>query len=225
MELTGRPPVPPRKAFGLWVSEFGYDSWDEIDALRDGLRAAGFPVDGFVLDLNWFGGIELDRPDESEMGRLDWDRDQEPRLTDNPYSFPDPAGQVPAYAEDDIGLVAIEESYLANSTATFAEMPAELTAYRRTDGRCDPAQPGSAGRRRDGVLGRRADDRLDRPGGGRLDPCRAAATRTWPISGSPGTGPTSASPRASTAPPATTAWRRPRRGARTSTATSTTSTT
>lgn len=31
LELTGRPPVPPKKAFGLWISEFGYDSWSEID--------------------------------------------------------------------------------------------------------------------------------------------------------------------------------------------------
>ena len=68
MELTGRPPVPPRKAFGLWVSEFGYDNWDEIDGLKAGLRGAGFPLDGFVLDLNWFGGIVLERPRRERDG-------------------------------------------------------------------------------------------------------------------------------------------------------------
>jgi alpha-glucosidase len=26
MELTGRPPVPPKQMFGLWVSEDGYDN-------------------------------------------------------------------------------------------------------------------------------------------------------------------------------------------------------
>src|SRR5918993_768807 len=135
MELTGRPPVPPRKAFGLWVSEFGYDNWDQIEGLRDGLRANGFPLDGFVLDLNWFGGIVLDQPAQSEMGRLDWDRDQEPRLTDNPYSFPDPDDHVRRYAEDGVGLVAIEESYLADTTAAFTDMPPELCAYRRSEGR------------------------------------------------------------------------------------------
>jgi alpha-glucosidase len=144
MELTGRPPVPPRKAFGLWVSEFGYDDWEEIDALAAGLRLHGFPLDGFVLDLNWFGGIALGRPEESEMGRLDWDRDQEPRLADNPYSFPDPAARVGAYADGGIGLVAIEESYLADSTATFAEMPGRLGSYRRTAGRCDAANQAPA---------------------------------------------------------------------------------
>ena len=76
----------------------------------------------------------------SELIRIptvsDWDRDQEPRLTDNPYSFPDPEGHVRRYAEDGIGLVAIEESYLADTTAAFRDMPAPLSAYRRTDGRC-----------------------------------------------------------------------------------------
>ncbi|HEX6016064.1 MAG TPA: TIM-barrel domain-containing protein [Geminicoccaceae bacterium] len=150
MELSGRPPVPPRKAFGLWVSEFGYDNWGQIEDLRDGLRAGGFPLDGFVLDLNWFGGIVLDQPAQSEMGRLDWDRDQEPRLADNPYSFPDPADRIRRYAEDGIGLVAIEESYLADTTAAFRDMPAKLSAYRRTDGRC---AHGSQGQPVTGVAG------------------------------------------------------------------------
>ena len=139
-ELTGRPPVPPRKAFGLWVSEFGYDGWEEIDTLRDGLRAAEFPLDGFVLDLNWFGGVSLTEPHQSEMGRLDWDRNQEPRLVDGPYFFPDPQARIAAYAADGIGLTAIEESYVASTTETFSEMPGPLTAYGRVDGRCDPAR-------------------------------------------------------------------------------------
>jgi len=44
LELTGMPPVPPRKAFGLWVSEFGYDNFGQIDALLAGLRSNDFPV-------------------------------------------------------------------------------------------------------------------------------------------------------------------------------------
>src|SRR5690606_25584835 len=57
MELTGRPPVPPKKTFGLWVSEYGYDNWGEIDGTLSGLRTAKFPVDGFMLDVQWFGGV------------------------------------------------------------------------------------------------------------------------------------------------------------------------
>ena len=138
MELTGRPPVPPRRAFGLWVSEFGYDNFGQIDRLRDGLRQQGFPVDGFVLDLNWFGGIT---PPPSSMGRLDWDQDQnEGNLAANRYSFRDPGPKLRAYAEDHLALCAIEESYIANGTGSFTELPAWLSTYRRTSGRCDPAR-------------------------------------------------------------------------------------
>ena len=140
MELTGRPPVPPRKAFGLWTSEFGYKNFGRIDQLKDGLRRDGFPVDGFVLDLNWFGGIQGGQSQRTHMGRLDWDQDQHrDDLDNNEYSFPNAGAKVQEYAGDDIGLCAIEESYLAKGTDTFSQLPNTLSAYRRTNDVCDPA--------------------------------------------------------------------------------------
>lgn len=137
MELTGRPPVPPRKAFGMWVSEFGYDNWDQIDSLLTGLRDNRFPVDGFVLDLNWFGGVELNNPSKSRMGRLNWDEDNN---DGNGYYFPAPDLMIQQLASKHIGLTAIEESYISNSvyTDTYTQMPAEFAAFQRTNGRCDP---------------------------------------------------------------------------------------
>ena len=35
MALTGFPPVPPKQMFGLWVSEFGYDGWDELSTILE----------------------------------------------------------------------------------------------------------------------------------------------------------------------------------------------
>ena len=140
MELVGRPPVPPRNAFGLWVSEFGYDNWDQIDNILAGLRDRHFPIDGFVLDLQWFGGVTLNQPSGSAMGRLDWDENQEPLVADDRYYFPDPATKVQQYANDDIRLTAIEESYLANSTDTYQDMPQDLTAYQRTNNFCNSNQ-------------------------------------------------------------------------------------
>ena len=136
MELTGRPPVPPKKSFGLWVSEFGYDNWDQIDTLRNGLRSNDFPLDGFVLDLNWFGGVDLNDASKSRMGRLNWDEDNS---DGNGYFFSDPGLKISQYNSDDIGLTAIEESYLANTSFvdTFSQIPAHLTAYQRTSGKCD----------------------------------------------------------------------------------------
>jgi alpha-glucosidase (family GH31 glycosyl hydrolase) len=146
MELTGKPPVPPRKAFGLWVSEFGYDNWEQIDILKDNLRTNKFPVDGFVLDLNWFGGISPRKEPsdctspKNSMGRLSWDADQDELAKSNEYSFPDSSKKIKEYAEDNIRLAAIEESYVANTTDTFNVMPKDLLAYQRIDGKCDSSK-------------------------------------------------------------------------------------
>jgi len=136
LELVGTPPVPPRKAFGLWVSEFGYKNWQQIDGLRLGLRRDGFPVDGFVLDLQWFGGVKANDP-ASAMGRLDWQRDDVGGI-----HFDDPDGHIASLAKDNVGLVAIEESYVSQNTDTYAKMTGvgRLLAYQRVSGRCDPSQ-------------------------------------------------------------------------------------
>ena len=177
MELVGTPPVPPRKAFGLWVSEFGYRNFGEIDNLLhgrpanggpscpanviadprfnaicppSGLRDEGFPVDGFVLDLNWFGGVQkCDRQGAmcnqpgSHMGRLDWDEDQTPALRANSYAFTNPDAAIKRFHDDHIGLVAIEESYLAKGTDTFGAIPNENVVYRRSAGKCDASRQGN----------------------------------------------------------------------------------
>ncbi len=137
MELTGRPPVPPRKSLGLWVSEFGYRNWDEIDTLATTLRDNNFPVDGFVLDLFWFGGIKASSPD-SAMGRLDWDSSN----TDgNDYYFPEPDSHIRALADNHLGLIAIEESYISLNTSTYAQMQSagHYFAYARSASQCNPA--------------------------------------------------------------------------------------
>jgi alpha-glucosidase len=72
MELTGRPPVPPKKMFGLWISEWGFENWSEIDNKLATLRANKFPIDGFVMDVQWFGGMTANSQD-SGLGNLTWD--------------------------------------------------------------------------------------------------------------------------------------------------------
>jgi alpha-glucosidase len=128
LELTGHPPVPPKKAFGLWVSEFGYEDWDEIDDRLDGLRAADFPVDGFVLDLDWFGGVTAGS-DHTAMGSLTWDTS----------AFPNPAARIASYADDDgLGLITIEESYIGRALAEHTDMAGKGYLVRDGCSFCDP---------------------------------------------------------------------------------------
>lgn len=117
MDLVGTPPVPPRKAFGLWLSEFGFDNWGEIDwklygdTNRPGLRNAGFPVDGVVLDLQWYGSVERNSPD-TRMGSLEWD----------PGRFPDPDQNIARLGDDHIGLVTIEQSYVGKNRWAYDQL-------------------------------------------------------------------------------------------------------
>lgn len=111
MALAGRPPIPPKAAFGLWLSEYGFEDWQELDDKVASLRAHGFPLSGVVLDLFWFGGISPNSPD-SRMGSLRWDEE----------NFPDPAGKIAALRADGIETMLIEESYVSSGLAEYAAL-------------------------------------------------------------------------------------------------------
>jgi alpha-glucosidase (family GH31 glycosyl hydrolase) len=111
MEWIGRPPVPPRKAFGLWVSEYGYENWDELEEKAQGLLTSGFPLDGFVLDLQWFGGI-LEGSHDSRMGSLTFDTS----------AFPNPAAKISELAGRGLGLIVIEEAYIAGALPEYSDL-------------------------------------------------------------------------------------------------------
>ncbi len=111
MELVGKAPVPPKKAFGLWLSEFGFDDWAEIDGKLAALRDAHMPIDGMMLDLQWFGGTWENSPD-TPMGGLAWDTS----------AFPDPVGHIQSYAQQGVGIIAIEESYVGHNKPAFSQL-------------------------------------------------------------------------------------------------------
>lgn len=107
LELVGRPPVPPKQAFGLWVSEYGFEHWHELETKLATLRENRFPVDGFVLDLYWFGGI-ITGSDRSPMGSLSWDLKR----------FPGPAAEIARLRRDHgLGIIPIEEPYIGRALA------------------------------------------------------------------------------------------------------------
>ena len=69
--LTGRQDLPPLWSLGYITSKYGYRTQAETTGVIDTLKRQGYPVDGVVLDLYWYGK-------EQDMGRLAWDPDQWP---------------------------------------------------------------------------------------------------------------------------------------------------
>lgn len=93
--LTGRQALPPFWSLGYITSKYGYKSQRETEQVVDTLRRAGFPLDGVVLDLYWFGK-------ETDMGRLSWATD----------SFPDPRGMLSRLKARGVNTVLISEPYI-----------------------------------------------------------------------------------------------------------------
>ncbi len=128
LELVGTSPVPPRKMFGLWVSEYGFDNWSELDDKLASLRANQFPVDGFVLDLQWFGGVQ-GSSDNSRMGSLTWDL----------VNFPDPAGKITSLRDTQgVGIITIEEPYISRGLEEYTQL-AEQNFLARACNTCPPS--------------------------------------------------------------------------------------
>lgn len=119
MDLVGYPSIPPKKVFGLWLSEFGFKSWDDVRNSLTTTRDAKFPIDGFMLDLLWFGSVYADSPD-SPMGGLKWDES----------TFPNPSQTMSKFADEGIDFVAIEESYVSLHQPHFSKM-SDLRAFSR----------------------------------------------------------------------------------------------
>lgn len=70
-QVVGRQDLPPFWALGYITSKYGYHNQAETLGVIDTLKTKGFPVDGIVLDLYWYGK-------ETDMGRLEWNPDQWP---------------------------------------------------------------------------------------------------------------------------------------------------
>lgn len=64
--ITGRQPIAPLWSLGYITSKYGYKTPQATVGAIDTLRREGYPVDGIVLDLYWFGK-------EEDMGILEWD--------------------------------------------------------------------------------------------------------------------------------------------------------
>ena len=93
--LTGRQGMPPFWAMGYITSKYGYHNQAETLGAIDSLKTRGYPVDGIVLDLYWYG-------QETDMGRLEWDKKQ----------WPDHKAMLKQLKDEGVNLVAISQPYI-----------------------------------------------------------------------------------------------------------------
>ncbi len=93
--LTGRQPLPPLWSLGYITSKYGYHNERETLGAIDSLKSRGYPVDGIVLDLYWYGK-------EQDMGRLDWE----------PSQWPNPEKMLSKLRKENVNLVAISQPYI-----------------------------------------------------------------------------------------------------------------
>ena len=94
-QLTGRQPLPPAWTLGYITSKYGYHNQDEALGAIDTLRRHGYPIDGMVLDLYWYG-------QETDMGRLAWD----------PKRWPDHKMMLDSLLSLGIHTVTISQPYI-----------------------------------------------------------------------------------------------------------------
>ena len=94
-ELVGRQDLPPFWALGYITSKYGYHNQQEAIGAIDSLKTRGYPVDGIVLDLYWYG-------QETDMGRLEWD----------PKQWPDHKKMLSDLKDQGVNMVLITQPYI-----------------------------------------------------------------------------------------------------------------
>ena len=93
--LTGRQELPPLWTLGYITSKYGYHDQRESEGVVDTLKREGYPLDGIVFDLYWYGK-------EEDMGRLEWDKEQ----------WPDHRKMLRDFKQQGVNVVTISQPYV-----------------------------------------------------------------------------------------------------------------
>jgi alpha-glucosidase len=107
-QLTGRPPVPPRWAFGYMQSRWGWKDRAYIEDTLHQFLDRKLPVDAFIFDFEWYTPEpDYHVPPEGFKNFPDfrW----------NPLLFPDPAAQLPDYLAQGVHFVGIRKPRLGDT--------------------------------------------------------------------------------------------------------------
>ncbi len=79
--ITGKPGLPPKWSFGLWMGRISYNRQDQVETVAQQLREQEIPCDVIHIDTDWYEN--------------DWECD----LEFGASKFPDPAGMMTTLSE------------------------------------------------------------------------------------------------------------------------------
>lgn len=106
--ITGRQPLPPRWAFGNFVSRFGYRSEAQVKGVVEKMKTDKFPMDGLIFDLFWFGDSI-----KGTLGNLDWV---------NTQKWPNPKAMIEGFRNNErLKSILITEPFFLRKTKTYEE--------------------------------------------------------------------------------------------------------
>lgn len=151
MKILGPPSPPVQKVMGQWVGAFGFRNWKEIENDIKYLREYKFPVDGFIMDLYWFGhefpmnDVKMSqygyannfchepsiREVRNTMGIFQWDK-----KTFNDSEYPEPNDYIDNKLMNkyDYGLTLIQEPFISADAPDFSYMYNNDMLARRKNG-------------------------------------------------------------------------------------------
>jgi alpha-D-xyloside xylohydrolase len=116
--LTGRPALPPKWSFGLWLSTSFVTDYTEatVQSFIDEMKARDIPLSVFHFDCFWMR--------EFRWCDFTWD----------PRVFPDPAGMLARLKADGLRVSVWINPYIAQASPLFAEAAALGYLVARADG-------------------------------------------------------------------------------------------
>jgi alpha-D-xyloside xylohydrolase len=82
--LTGKAPMFPKSAFGLWMSKERYKTQDELISVVKRFRKEGIPLDNIVQDWQYWGGGTWGGEWDGKWSGMIWNKER----------YPDPAGLI-----------------------------------------------------------------------------------------------------------------------------------
>ncbi|GAB4337013.1 MAG: alpha-xylosidase [Candidatus Abyssubacteria bacterium] len=127
--LTGRPAVPPKWAFGVWMSRCIYMERPTVEAVVNRMRSLGLPLDVVNVDPAWLKVWDTRRQPGCEF---EW----------NTERYPDPEGFIRALGERHVRLCLWENPYVPDKNDFYEEAARKGYLVKKPDGSvAEPAHP------------------------------------------------------------------------------------